>query len=114
MNGIGNGIALVADRVGSHFLKCHGSHGIPDVQTALQHISCNSYFCKIYNDFITVFLHIIRLKLGIKNGGIICITQDMENRIDLYGEKKGNLPSVEYYNKIFGKGKWRAATIILT
>jgi cell division protein FtsI/penicillin-binding protein 2 len=35
----------------THFLKCHGSHGIPDVQTALQH-SCNSYFCKIYNDFI--------------------------------------------------------------
>jgi penicillin-binding protein 2 len=30
----------------------------------------------------------------------------------LYGEKKGNLPTVEYYNKIFGKGKWRAATII--
>jgi penicillin-binding protein 2 len=32
--------------------------------------------------------------------------------VDLYGEKKGNLPSVKYYNKMFGEGKWRAATII--
>jgi penicillin-binding protein 2 len=32
--------------------------------------------------------------------------------IDLYGEKKGNLPSVKYYNKIFGEGKWKASTII--
>ena len=32
--------------------------------------------------------------------------------IDLKGEKKGNLPTVKYYNKMFGEGKWRAASII--
>jgi len=32
--------------------------------------------------------------------------------IDLKGEKRGNLPSVKYYNKVFGEGRWRAATVI--
>lgn len=99
-------------RVGSHFLRCHGSHGIPDVQSALQH-SCNSYFCKIYNDFImdSTFAspeigyrkwwdYLYDLGYGHKIG------------IDLYGEKKGNLPTADYYNKVFGKGKWKASTTI--
>ncbi len=32
--------------------------------------------------------------------------------IDLKGEKSGNIPSVEYYNKMYGKNKWVANTII--
>jgi penicillin-binding protein 2 len=32
--------------------------------------------------------------------------------IDLKGEKRGNLPTVKYYNKVFGTGSWRAATVI--
>jgi penicillin-binding protein 2 len=99
-------------RVGNHVVKCHGVHGIPDVETALQY-SCNSYFCKVYNDFImdSTFASpaigyqkwwdmMSQLGYGKKLG------------IDLYGEKKGNLPSVKYYNKIFGEGKWKASTII--
>ncbi len=99
-------------RVGSHFLKCHGSHGIPDVQTALQH-SCNSYFCKIYNDFIMDSTY-NSPEIGYKKwwNYMYNLGYGKKIGIDLYGEKKGNLPSVEYYNKIFGKGKWRAATII--
>jgi len=99
-------------RVGNHVVKCHGVHAIPDVQSALQH-SCNSYFCKVYNDFImdSTFATpaigyqkwwdmISEFGYGKKLG------------VDLFGEKRGNLPTVKYYNKVFGEGKWRAATII--
>lgn len=27
-------------------------------------------------------------------------------------ELKGNVPTVEYYNKFFGKGRWKSSTII--
>ncbi len=30
---------------------------------------------------------------------------------DLVNENKGNVPSVEYYNRYFGEGRWRALTI---
>lgn len=99
-------------RVGSHTVNCHGSHAIPDVQTALQH-SCNSYFCKVYNDFIMDSTFnapsigyqkwwdlMSRFGYGKKLG------------IDIKGEKKANLPTVKYYNKIFGEGKWKASTVI--
>ncbi|QQR98098.1 MAG: hypothetical protein IPK18_00745 [Sphingobacteriales bacterium] len=99
-------------RVGSHFLKCHGSHAIPDVQTALQH-SCNSYFCKIYNDFI-MDSTFSSPEIGYKKWWAYMNNLGFGKKlgIDLYGEKKGNLPTNEYYNKVFGKNKWRAASNI--
>ena len=99
-------------RVGSHVVKCHGSHGIPDVQTALQY-SCNSYFCKIYNDFI-MDSTFASPAIGYQKWWDMTSQFGYGKKlgIDLKGEKKGNLPSVKYYNKIFGEGKWRAATVI--
>jgi penicillin-binding protein 2 len=99
-------------RVGNHTVKCHGAHGIPDVQTALQY-SCNSYFCKIYNDFIMDSIFATPA-IGYQKWWDMTSLFGYGKKlgIDLYGEKKGNLPSVKYYNKIFGEGKWRAATII--
>lgn len=99
-------------RVGAHFLKCHGSHAIPDVQTALQY-SCNSYFCKIYNDFIMDSIFATP-EIGYKKwwNYMYNLGYGKKTGIDLFGEKKGNLPTADYYNKIFGKNKWRASSII--
>ena len=99
-------------RVGNHVVKCHGVHAVPDVQTALQY-SCNSYFCKIYNDFImdsTFASPEIGYQKWWDNTSLFGYGKKLG--IDLYGEKKGNLPTVKYYDKVFGKGKWRAATVI--
>lgn len=99
-------------RVGSHVVKCHGTHAIPDVETALQY-SCNSYFCKVYNDFI-MDSSFATPAIGYQRWWDLMYEMGYGKKlgIDLYGEKKGNLPTVKYYNKIFGEGKWRAATII--
>ncbi|MEZ4879266.1 MAG: penicillin-binding transpeptidase domain-containing protein [Chitinophagales bacterium] len=99
-------------RVGNHVVKCHGSHAIPDVQTALQH-SCNSYFCKVYNDLIMDSIY-ASPQVGYQKWWDYMYQFGYGHKlgIDLYGEKSGNLPTVQYYDKIFGKSKWRAASII--
>ena len=99
-------------RVGNHVVKCHGVHGIPDVETALQY-SCNSYFCKIYNDFIMDSIY-ASPEIGYQKWWDMTSLMGYGKKlgIDLKGEKKGNLPTVKYYNKMFGEGKWRAASII--
>lgn len=99
-------------RVGNHVVKCHGVHAIPDVETALQQ-SCNSYFCKIYNDFImdsTFETPAIGYQKWWDMTSVFGYGKVLG--IDLTGEKRGNLPTVKYYNKIFGTGHWRAATVI--
>lgn len=90
-------------RVGNHVVKCHGVHGIPDVETALQY-SCNSYFCKIYNDFIMDSIFATPA-IGYQKWWDMTSMFGYGKKlgVDLYGEKKGNLPSVKYYNKIFGE-----------
>ncbi len=99
-------------RVGNHTVKCHGVHAIPDVQTALQY-SCNSYFCKIYNDFIMDSIFASPAEGYQKWWDMTSLFgYGKKLGIDLKGEKRGNLPTVKYYNKIFGTGKWRAATVI--
>lgn len=99
-------------RVGSHTVNCHGSHAIPDVQTALQH-SCNSYFCKVYNDFI-MDSTFVKPAIGYQKWWDLMSRFGYGKKlgIDIKGEKRANLPTVKYYNKVFGEGKWRAATII--
>ncbi len=99
-------------RVGNHVVKCHGVHAIPDVESALQH-SCNSYFCKVYNDFI-MDSTFATPAIGYQKWWDMMSEFGYGKKlgIDLFGEKRGNLPTVKYYNKVFGEGKWRAATII--
>jgi penicillin-binding protein 2 len=31
---------------------------------------------------------------------------------DLANELRGNVPSIKYYDKVFGKGSWKASTVI--
>ncbi|MCB0507397.1 MAG: penicillin-binding protein 2 [Bacteroidetes bacterium] len=99
-------------RVGNHVVKCHGVHAIPDVQSALQH-SCNSYFCKVYNDFImdSIFAS---PAIGYQKWWDLMSEFGYGKKlgIDINGEKRANLPTVAYYNKAFGEGKWKASTII--
>jgi penicillin-binding protein 2 len=99
-------------RVGNHVVKCHGVHAIPDVETALQQ-SCNSYFCKVYNDFIMDSSFSSPAEGYQKWWDMTSMFgYGKKLGIDLSGEKRGNLPTVKYYNKVFGTGRWRAATVI--
>lgn len=75
--------------------------------------SCNSYFSyvfksiienKKYNDTYKAYAAwrdiAMSFNIGRKTGS------------DLANELKGNIPSIDYYDKVFGKGSWHASTVI--
>ena len=91
--------------------KCH-DNGAGDLPTAIA-ISCNSYFsyvfCKIvdqnkYPKFEDGYNH---WRDAVRSFG-----PNTKLGTDLPYDKPGNVPSVEYYNKVFGKNHWRSNTVV--
>jgi penicillin-binding protein 2 len=92
--------------------KCH-PHPSPQDLTGAIGTSCNSYFSyvfksviddKKYHDTYVAYANwrdiVLSFRMGTKTGS------------DLANELNGNVPSIKYYNKVFGKGVWKASTVI--
>lgn len=86
---------------GNHFYKCMGTHGGINVVHAIEK-SCNTFF-----------FHLI-LKNGFerwtKYGSLFGFGK--KTGIDIYEETSGILPSIEYYNKIYGVNRWTKGYIV--
>lgn len=93
-------------------VRCHGGHHVPDVETAIKY-SCNSYYCQIFRDMVmdstlgTPEEAYSRWRKGIMSFGF-----GNPTGIDLKGEKSASIPSPDYYNRVYGKNRWKANTII--
>ncbi len=97
---------------GGKMVACH-AHGSPlNLEGAIQ-TSCNAYFCKVLktcidnkrypnpSEALTAWRkYVMSFGLGQKTG------------VDLPNESSGNIPTANYYDKIFGKDRWRALSII--
>ncbi len=92
--------------------KCHPHSSPLALSDAIGH-SCNSYFSfvfksiidnKKYDDTYEAFTawrdYATSFSIGKKTGS------------DLANELGGNVPSIKYYDKVFGKGSWKASTVI--
>lgn len=92
--------------------KCHPHPSPQDLVGAIG-TSCNSYFSfvfksviddKKYHDTYKAYANwrdiATSFCLGTKTGS------------DLANELRGNVPSIKYYDKVFGKGSWKASTVI--
>jgi penicillin-binding protein 2 len=75
--------------------------------------SCNSYFSyvfksiienKKYHDTYKAFEAWRNIALSFNIG--------RKTNSDLANELRGNIPSIKYYDKVFGKGAWKASTVI--
>jgi len=92
-----------------------GCHGHPSPLNLVQSIqmSCNAYYCSVFraildaNKYKTVLNgynvwrnHVLSMGLGAPLG------------IDLPSERPGNIPKPEYYDKYYGKNRWKSLTIV--
>ncbi|MBP8041428.1 MAG: penicillin-binding protein 2 [Bacteroidales bacterium] len=93
-------------------VKCHGHYSPIALHGAIQ-TSCNAYFCKAFKNilenkkyentterFDAWRSHVLSFGVGKRLG------------VDLPGESEGNIPTSKYYDKYFGKSRWRALTVI--
>jgi len=99
---------------GSDVRKCRGHAHPGNVATALQW-SCNAYFFRTFREIVDKYgyykssegldafvKHLHAFGTGKKMG------------VDFPGEKSGNVPTTDYYNRMYpkAKGGWRSPTII--
>ncbi|MFN6037454.1 MAG: penicillin-binding transpeptidase domain-containing protein [Bacteroidota bacterium] len=91
--------------------KCHGHPGV-DLLGAIQY-SCNSYFSYLFRSIVDK-RGFKKFEDGYENWRrhILSFGVGRHLNTDLPHELIGNVPSVKYYNRIFGEGGWRSNTVI--
>lgn len=96
--------------VGSKSVKCH-PHPPIALEGAIQY-SCNPYFCNCFRAFVD------NKKFGSSENGYrkwreyqMSFGIGMKIGVDMPHELKGLIPSTEYYDRYYGKGRWKASTI---
>lgn len=90
---------------------CHGAHGGVNLGYGIKQ-SCNAYFAEVYYTYLndkryadihasyqSWYEHMLTFGIGRPLG------------VDLPGEKPGNVPTKEFYDKRYGVKKWGALTI---
>jgi penicillin-binding protein 2 len=96
-------------------VNCHNHPGPSDIQKAIQ-FSCNPYFYSATKRIInqrksrSIFKD-TELGLPIWKNHITSFGFGTRLDIDLPSAKAGFIPGVDYYDKIYGKGRWAYSTI---
>ncbi len=101
-----------AFHLGNISVACDAAHGTLQLEKAIA-MSCNTYFCNVFMSmmnnkqystteeaFETWRKYVMSFGLGTRLD------------IDLPSALRGNVPSVDYYNRFFGKGHWKGATVV--
>ncbi|MBL7932986.1 MAG: penicillin-binding protein 2 [Bacteroidia bacterium] len=91
--------------------KCH-RHGPVDLVGSVAQ-SCNSYYSYVFREIVDQKKYPNFID-GYTHWRDMVITFGPGTRLgtDLPFDKPGNVPSVNYYNKVFGKNAWRSNTIV--
>jgi penicillin-binding protein 2 len=91
---------------------CHKHAAPQDLTGSLQH-SCNAYYCQGLRSMID------NRKYGSSEKGFTTWKNEIVSfgfgytlGVDFPNENRGYIPNAEVYNKIYGRGSWRALTII--
>jgi penicillin-binding protein 2 len=98
--------------MGSLTVKCDARHGSIALKEAIEH-SCNTYHCYVFRAMVDQ-KKFSSTEEGYENWRNHVLTFGIGKRLysDLPQELKGNVPSVKYYDKYFGKGRWRSSTVV--
>ena len=98
--------------MGKQTVKCDARHGGIQLRAAVQH-SCNTYHCYVFRSIIDNKKY-TTTEQGYQAWRNHVLTFGIGKRLysDLPQELKGMVPSVEYYDKYFGKGHWKSSTVV--
>jgi penicillin-binding protein 2 len=94
------------------FVGCHSHRSPLDLQDAIM-ISCNAYFCQAYRkvlenpQYSSVSEAYEKWKSYLNEFGFGNVLGT-----DFVNELPGFIPAVSYYDKYYGKGRWKALNII--
>ena len=91
-------------------IKCTHNHESPLGLISAIRESCNAYF---YQAFKAEINHYPTSAEGLETFRNYLLEMGIGKRIggDLYSETSGSIPTVSYYDRYFGSGKWNALTI---
>lgn len=102
----GGGFRLSAtQRVG-----CHG-HRNADLRFSIT-TSCNAYYCAVFNDIVKKYKNPAVGYNVWRNYAVKFGFGQKFPESDIPNIKSGNIPTAEYYDKIYRKGGWTSMTII--
>lgn len=91
--------------------KCHSHPSPMDLNGSIA-TSCNSYYTYVFKSILDNHKYANQVE-GFKawREYVLSFGVGIEIGTDLPFEKKGNVPTVEYYDKVFGKGGWKSITL---
>jgi penicillin-binding protein 2 len=94
------------------FVSCHSHNSPLDLEHGISN-SCNSYFCQTYRrilenpNYLTIGDAYTRWKEYLNEFGF-----GSKLGIELSNELSGNVPSTAYFDRYYGKNRWKALTVI--
>lgn len=93
--------------------KCHPHPSPMDLPGAVS-TSCNSYFCYVFRSIVDNRKKYPNIETGFNAWREYVLSFGVGKHInsDLPQELTGNVPTVKYYNKYFGKNGWKSSTIV--
>jgi penicillin-binding protein 2 len=112
--GVINGSTLFSCSSGFHFggltVGCHG-HASPVNLLFSITTSCNSYYCNTFKNILQKYPK-TQTGFTVWRNHVLSFGIGKKFPVDLPQESKGNVPTVKYYDKYHGAGRWNAITII--
>lgn len=102
--------------MGYHFgrnkLGCHAHKSPIDMEESIM-MSCNAYYCYVFRDILENRKYAsIDESLAKWDEYVMSFGFGRKLGSDFPAELAGTIPTPEYYNKVYGKGAWKATNII--
>jgi penicillin-binding protein 2 len=93
-------------------VRCHPHPNPVNMQQSIQ-VSCNAYYCTVFRAIIDAPKYgSVGAAYDVWRNHVLSFGLGQPLGIDLYHEKPGSIPSRAYYDRLYGKNRWRSLTII--
>lgn len=89
---------------------CHQHPSPLNLMQSVQH-SCNAYYCTVYRSILDN-KKTVRENYDIWRKHVLSFGFGKKFNTDLPSELKGLIPTGDYYDKIYGKNRWKSLTVV--